>query len=109
MEHVFASDCHRVVPNPFVLVHVAARRARQLKRGAVARNGLKSGSMALLALSEIAAGAFAGDELHALMAPQPAPASEDTPAIEGMINDETALLGGMTVSAAEAIRHKPSD
>lgn len=64
-EHVFAIDCQPYVTNPFVLVHLAARRARVLRRGDQPRIAVRSSNSALMALEEIAGGAVAVDELLA--------------------------------------------
>lgn len=56
MARVTIQDCLEHIPNPFELTMVAAKRARQLARGAEARlpwNGHKS---TVLALQEIAKG-----------------------------------------------------
>lgn len=92
MEHVFAIDCQRHVSNPFVLVHLAARRARQLRQGDQPRIVVRSASPALMALEEIAGGAVQVDELFApLQLPGPGDDQPDSGA-----NDELELLAVMS-------------
>jgi DNA-directed RNA polymerase omega subunit len=102
MEHVFASECRPLVPNQYVLVHVAARRARQLGHGAEPRvpvDGVRS--TPLVALREIASHAFTDSEIEALIAPPAQPAEDEPPMLERMSADETQLLDGMALDAAE--------
>lgn len=92
MEHVFAIDCQPHVPNPFVVVHLAARRARQLRRGDQPRLAVRSTNPALMAIEEIASGAVAVDELFTslqLLGPD-----DDHP--DSGANDELELLAGMS-------------
>lgn len=69
MDHVFTVECQRFVPNPYALVHVAAARARALRRGAPPRLEIEARSLGYAALREIAAGAFTSDELTTLLTP----------------------------------------
>lgn len=55
MARVTVEDCLARVENRFVLVHLAAERARQLKRGAAPMSGRQNKEV-VLALREIAAG-----------------------------------------------------
>ena len=73
MEPLFTVDCERFGPNRFARVHVAAARARHLKRGAKRRVPVGSASArSKLALREIAAGALAAQEIEGLlMSPAP--------------------------------------
>jgi DNA-directed RNA polymerase subunit omega len=91
-EHVFAVDCLRHVPNPFVVVHLAARRARQLRRGDQTRIAVRSTNSARMALQEIAAGAVRVDELFAPL--QISNAAKDS--AENRMFDEMELLAGMS-------------
>ena len=92
MEHVFAIDCQPRVPNPFVVVHLAARRARQLRRGDQPRLAVRSTNQTLMAIEEIAAGAVHVDELFAPL--QLSKATEDV--AENHMSDEMELLAGMS-------------
>jgi DNA-directed RNA polymerase subunit omega len=56
-------DCQKILPNRFALTLAAAARSRALNRGAEPRFGRSGSSVADLALSEIASGAFTSDEL----------------------------------------------
>lgn len=106
MEPVFTVDCARYVANPFVLVHVAAARARQLNRGATPRLNEKIASTAELALREIASGAFDEDELRALL-----PASHQPQAPDRIdVIDETSFIrsGGAGASEPLALEADPN-
>lgn len=92
MEHVFAIDCQPHVPNPFVVVHLAARRARQLRRGDQPRIAVRSTNSALMALEEIAGGAVGVDELFTPL--QLSGSGDDQP--DSSANDELKLLAGMS-------------
>jgi DNA-directed RNA polymerase subunit omega len=92
MEHVFAIDCQPHVPNPFVVVHLAARRARQLRQGDQPRIAVRSTNPALMAIEEIAGGAVAVDELFT--PPQLSGPDDDHP--HSGANDELKLLAGMS-------------
>ena len=92
MEHVFAIDCQTRVPNPFVVVHLAARRGRQLRRGDQPRLSVRSTNPALMAIEEIAGGAVAVDELF--MPLQLSGPGDDQP--DSSANDELELLAGMS-------------
>lgn len=91
MEHIFAVDCLRHIPNPFVAVHLASRRARQLRRGDQQRIPTRSSTAHLMALEEIASGAVRVDELFEPL--QLAGPTDDRPD-EGSI-DENELLAGL--------------
>jgi DNA-directed RNA polymerase subunit omega len=95
MDHVFTVECQRFVPNPYTLVHVAAARARALRRGAPPRLETEGHSLGYAALREIAAGAFTSDELSTLLLPSPE--LEDRPdAIEA--TESELLIYGRTVA-----------
>lgn len=98
MNHVFAVDCQRQIPNPFVVVHLAARRARQLLRSDPPRVPTRSCAEHLIALEEIASGAVLVDELFAplqLTRPDKDGPDKDHP-------DETELLAGLQ-------QHRPAE
>jgi DNA-directed RNA polymerase omega subunit len=97
MNPFFAIEGQRFVPNPYMLVHVAAHRARLLKRGHDPRVELSSITPPAMALEEIATGGFEGDELIALL--QPPPAAEPRPD-QSLPYGEFELLDGLTRSAA---------
>jgi len=99
MEHIFAVECLRHIPNPYDLVLSAAARARELRRGAEPRIPLDRRAAATAALSEIAAGAFTPAELTQLLLPKPPAGDDDSPEVATM-PDEHALLEGLTASAA---------
>ncbi|PPE71980.1 DNA-directed RNA polymerase subunit omega [Solimonas fluminis] len=56
MARVTVEDCLEQIPNPFLLIQVAAKRARQLARGADARVSWSDHKSTVVALQEIAAG-----------------------------------------------------
>lgn len=79
MARVTIQDCLEHIPSRFDLTLVAAKRARQLARGAEARlpwNGHKS---TVLALQEIAQGVVTAEVLHEVELPavKPAPTNFD--------------------------------
>jgi len=55
-------DCLEMVENRFVLVHLAAERARQLKKGALPLNSRKNKEV-VLSLREIASGEITHDNV----------------------------------------------
>jgi len=62
MARVTVEDCLEMVENRFVLVHLAAERARQLKKGALPLNTRKNKEV-VLSLREIAAGEITHDNI----------------------------------------------
>lgn len=58
MARVTAEDCLAQIPNPFVLTRVAAKRARQLARGAVSTLPVTDHKSTVTALREIASGSI---------------------------------------------------
>jgi DNA-directed RNA polymerase subunit omega len=56
MARVTAEDCLKLIPNQFELTLIAAKRARQLARGAEARLPWGTHKSTVLALREIAEG-----------------------------------------------------
>ncbi len=63
MNSLIVFDAKKVVPDPFALTMAAAARARALRHGAEPRIDADVEPGPQLALSEIAAGAFAEEEL----------------------------------------------
>ncbi|HEY9012732.1 MAG TPA: DNA-directed RNA polymerase subunit omega [Devosia sp.] len=88
MEHLFSVDCQRHIPNPFVVVHLASRRARQLRRGDRPRVATRCSTAHLMALEEIASGAVVLDELFEPL--QLSGPAEDLPEDDTL--DENELL-----------------
>lgn len=67
MARITVEDCLQVVPNRFSLVLVAAERTKQLLKGAEARITDDEGNKeVVMALREIAAGAFQVDQTAVL-------------------------------------------
>jgi len=62
MARVTVEDCLEQVENRFVLVHLAAERARQLKKGALPLSDRKNKEV-VLSLREIAGGQITQDNL----------------------------------------------
>ncbi len=62
MARVTVEDCLERVENRFVLVHLAAERARQLKKGALPLNDRRNKEV-VLSLREIAGGQITQDNL----------------------------------------------
>ena len=62
MARVTVEDCLEQVENRFVLVHLAAERARQLKKGSLPLNDRKNKEV-VLSLREIAGGQITQDNL----------------------------------------------
>lgn len=63
MARVTVQDCLARIPNPFDLTMVAAKRARQLTRGAEAKLPWDGHKSTVLALKEIAQGQVTADVL----------------------------------------------
>lgn len=64
MARVTAEDCLDRVSNPFTLTRIAAKRARQLCRGAVSKLPWEDHKATVLALQEVAAGQVTPDILN---------------------------------------------
>ena len=62
MARVTVEDCLEKVENRFVLVHLAAERARQLKKGALALSS-RNNKEVVLSLREIASGQITHDNV----------------------------------------------
>ena len=56
MARVTVEDCLQHISNPFTLTQVAAKRARQLARGATSRLPFEDHKSTVVALQEIASG-----------------------------------------------------
>lgn len=100
MDTIYTVDCTRLVPNPYHLVHLAAARGRALGRGAEPRVEPHGEPVALLALREIAEGAFTRDELPILLE------SRSGEALEFSANEdpsEDELRDGMANSGSIAL------
>ena len=63
MARVTVEDCLSMVENRFVLVHLAAERARQLKKGSLPLSDRKNKEV-VLSLREIASGQITRDNLR---------------------------------------------
>lgn len=99
MGTIHTTDCQRFVPNPYHLVHLAAARSRALSQGAEPRIEPHGEPLVLLALREIAEGAFTRDELPTLLG-RAGDDALDAPASEAASEDE--LRDGMANSGAIA-------
>lgn len=62
MARVTVEDCLHMVENRFVLVHLAAERSRQLKKGSLPLSDRKNKEV-VLSLREIASGSITQDNL----------------------------------------------
>lgn len=87
MDPLVVFDCQKVMPDRFALTLAAAARSRAINRGAEPRIERSGTGPSDLALHEIAAGAFARDELAPFL-PRTGQALELPPAVSG-----TALCG----------------
>lgn len=85
MARVTVEDCLKQVENRFVLVHLAAERARQLKKGALPLSDRKNKEV-VLSLREIAGGQITEDNLKQY---EPVFMEHDDP-IE-IIDDDTSV------------------
>jgi DNA-directed RNA polymerase subunit omega len=72
MDPLVVFDCQEQVPNRFALALAAAARSRALGRGKPPRIGASNLNSTELALQEIAAGAFARQELELFLPSKPA-------------------------------------
>lgn len=104
MDTFYTVDCGRFVPNPYHLVHVAAARTRALTRGAEPRIEPNGEPVVLLALHEIAAGAFTPDELPTLLdgpAREALEFSSPEPANEDDLRDAMAASGSIAQASQQ--------
>ena len=85
MARVTVEDCLEKVENRFVLVHLAAERARQLRKGALPLSDRKNKEV-VLSLREVASGAITQENLKNY---EPVFLEQDEP-IE-IIEDETGF------------------
>ena len=88
MARVTVEDCLEKVENRFVLVHLAAERARQLRKGATPLSDRKNKEV-VLSLREIASGVITQENLKSY---EPVVLDQDEP-IE-IIEDEPAADSG---------------
>jgi len=91
MARVTVEDCLEKVENRFVLVHLAAERARQLRKGATPMSDRKNKEV-VLSLREIASGAINQENLKSyepvvLDQDEPIEIIEDEPAIDSSGDD----------------------
>ena len=89
MARVTVEDCLEKVENRFVLVHLAAERARQLRKGASPLSDRKNKEV-VLSLREIASGAITQENLKSY---EPVVLEQDEP-IEIIEDDPVADLSG---------------
>ncbi|GHV56725.1 hypothetical protein FACS189460_2020 [Deltaproteobacteria bacterium] len=92
MARVTVEDCLEQVENRFVLVHLAAERARQLKKGALPLSDRKNKEV-VLSLREIAAGAINQENVKTyepvfLEQDEPIEIIEDEPGSADSANDD---------------------
>lgn len=92
MARVTVEDCLENLPNKFELAAVAAKRARQLARGAYARLDWEEDKPTVMALREIAEGAVGLDILQEVDLP-PVPAGMETPMPPPEEAEDIAELG----------------
>jgi len=71
MARVTVEDCLEQVPNPFLLIQIASKRARQLVRGADARVVWSDHKATVIALQEIAGGHIGEEVLQEADLPAP--------------------------------------
>ena len=91
MARVTVEDCLEQVENRFVLVHLAAERARQLRKGASPLSDRKNKEV-VLSLREIASGVITQENLKSyepvvLEQDEPLEIIEDEPAIDPIGDD----------------------
>jgi DNA-directed RNA polymerase subunit omega len=89
MARVTVEDCLEKVENRFVLVHLAAERARQLRKGASPLSDRKNKEV-VLSLREIASGAITQENLKSY---EPVVLEQDEP-IEIIEDEPIADLSG---------------
>jgi DNA-directed RNA polymerase subunit omega len=89
MARVTVEDCLEKVENRFVLVHLAAERARQLRKGAAPLSDRKNKEV-VLSLREIASGVITQENLKNY---EPVVLDQDEP-IEIIEDEPIADLGG---------------
>jgi DNA-directed RNA polymerase subunit omega len=89
MARVTVEDCLEKVENRFVLVHLAAERARQLRKGASPLNDRKNKEV-VLSLREIASGVITQENLKSY---EPVVLEQDEP-IEIIEDEPTVDPGG---------------
>jgi DNA-directed RNA polymerase subunit omega len=89
MARVTIEDCLEKVENRFVLVHLAAERARQLRKGAFPLSDRKNKEV-VLSLREIASGAITQENLKSY---EPVVLEQDEP-IEIIEDDPATDSGG---------------
>lgn len=93
MARVTIEDCMNKVGNQFEVTMIAAKRARQLVRGANAHVDWEDDKSTVLALREIADGFVTGDILTEIDLP-PMPATQDgppAPPVEELVEDDADL------------------
>ena len=100
MARITVEDCLKKVPNRFVLIHLAARRVRQLRKGAEPLVH-SDNSDNVIALREIAAGKvfFAQIPAQAEQVEQTSETETESPPSEE--NDETRTWTSTTPSTTE--------
>jgi len=102
MNSLIVFDAQKVVPDPFALTVAAAARARALRLGAEPRIDAEVEPGPQLALSEIAAGAFAEEELAPFLPDCGAGVPRLAPPHRGL----TLCDGGQMAAAAPVLRSR---
>ena len=87
MARVTIEDCIEQVPNRFELVQMAAIRAKQLKKGAVALVQSEENKDVVVALREIAAGKVEIDENAGLISEEAVETLADEAVVEALPSD----------------------
>ena len=92
MARVTIEDCIEQIPNRFELVQMAAIRAKQLKKGAVALVQSEENKDVVVALREIAAGKVEIDENAGLVSEEAVEVLADEAVVEALPSDVESAI-----------------
>ena len=109
MARVTIEDCIEQIPNRFELVQMAAIRAKQLKKGAVALVQSEENKDVVVALREIAAGKVEIDENAGLVSEEAVEVLADEAVVEALPSDVESAIEADGAEAPQSDAVTPTE